>query len=149
MMLKIWTARIDYKTDDANELVLDTTAKSAKDLGKVFAPEWEMVMASKSGEITWQQYTELYLQLMRDRYRKNKARFAEVCQAGEIVLLCYCENTMMTTKHCHRYLLADVLLKVAKKLEIEAKYMGERMSYKNRPPMEKKRHAKRTRNVKR
>ncbi len=49
--LTIWTARVDYQAV-GKELVLNTTAKSALDIGKVFAPTWDLVMASKKGEIS-------------------------------------------------------------------------------------------------
>ena len=130
--LRIWTARVDY-TGMENEVVLNTTAKSAKGLGKVFAPTWEMVMARRHDEITWEQYTERYLNLLRDRYRKNQPRFREACEAEELVLLCYCRNSVSNGKQCHRYILADVLVKVANSFEIEAQYMGERLEYTNRP----------------
>ena len=131
--LQIWTARVDYTAAQDHEIVLNTTAKSAEGLGKVFAPTWEMVMARKNELITWEQYTERYLNLMRERYRKNANRFAEACNAGEITLLCYCSNGLSNGKKCHRYLLADLLVKVAQSLEIDAKYMGERLNYTNRP----------------
>ena len=46
--------------------------------------------------------------------------------------MCYCANSANGTKQCHRYLLADVLIQVAKSLQIDAKYMGERLNYTNR-----------------
>ena len=49
------------------------------------------------------------------------------------MLLCYCRNSVSNGKQCHRYILADVLVKVANSFEIEAKYMGERVEYTNRP----------------
>ena len=84
--LRIWTARVDY-TGLESEVVLNTTAKSANGLGRVFAPTWEMVTARKREEITWEQYTERYLNLLRERYQKNQPRFRETCEAEEIVLL--------------------------------------------------------------
>ena len=52
----------------------------------------------------------------------------------------------MGEKHCHRYLLADVLVQVAtKKLGIDAKYEGEILNYTNRPARDKMKHAQRKR----
>ena len=130
--LKIWTARVDYEAI-GEEVALNTTAKSAAGLGKVFAPTWELVMASKKKQITWQEYTEKYLNLLRERYAKNHSMFAEACAAGEIVLLCYCKNSVSSGKKCHRYLLAEVLRKVALSMGIQATYQGERLAYTNRP----------------
>ena len=131
--LKVWTARVDYEAVQEGEVVLNTTAKSAKGLGKTFAPTWEMVLARKQERITWEQYTERYLNLLRERYTKNADRFKEACESGEITLLCYCKNSVANGKNCHRYLLADVLVKVAQSLEIDAQYLGERLTHTNRP----------------
>ena len=146
--LVIRTARVDY-SGIGEELVLDVTVKNAKGQNRVFAPTWDMVMASKKELITWEEYTEQYLSLMRERYQHNQQRFFEVCGAGEIVLLCFCRNSVMGEKHCHRYLLADVLVQVAtKKLGIDAKYEGEILNYTNRPAREKMKHAQRKRSFK-
>ena len=89
-------------------------------------------MASKTGQIEWDEYCRRYLKLMRERYDEDRPAFHRICEAGEVVLLCYCRNTVMGSKRCHRYLLADVLVKVAiKKLGIDAKYMGERVNHTN------------------
>ena len=143
--LVIRTARVDY-SGIGEELVLDVTVKNAKGQDRVFAPTWDMVMASKKELITWEEYTEQYLSLMRERYLQNQKHFFEVCSAGEIVLLCFCRNSVMGEKHCHRYLLADVLVQVAtKKLGIDAKYEGEILNYTNRPARDKMKHAQRKR----
>ena len=79
--LKVWTARVDYEPVQEGEVVLNTTAKSAKGLGKTFAPTWEMVMARKQERITWEQYTERYLNSdCESVIRKNADRFKEACE---------------------------------------------------------------------
>ena len=111
--LTIWTARVDYQKR-GNELVMNTTATKGKGLGKLFAPPWKLVETYKAGFIEWEEYERRYIDILRDRYLKNKPRFKEVCEAGEVVLLCFCPNRSMSGKKCHRYLLADVLEKAAK-----------------------------------
>ena len=138
--LVIWTARVDYQ-QQKDELVLNTTIGSGTGVGKLFAPEWEMVQASKAGEITWEEYTAQYTELMRKRYRENRVAFRDVCRMGEIVLLCYCSRKKKGSK-CHRYLLADILAKVAKDIGIEADYRGEVMTYTNRAERQQMRHAR-------
>ena len=146
--LVIRTARVDY-SGIGEEMVLDVTVKNADGIAKLFAPTWEMVMASKKGHITWEEYTEQYIALMRERYQQNEQRFIDVCEAGEVVLLCFCKNSVMGEKRCHRYLLADILVQVAtKKLGIDAKYAGEILNYTNRPEREKRKHAQRKRSFK-
>ena len=146
--LVIRTARVDY-SGIGEELVLDVTARNAQGIAKLFAPKWKMVMASKAGKITWEEYTERYLEFMRERYQENEQRFFDVCEAGEVVLLCFCKNSVMGEKRCHRYLLADILVQVAtKKLGIDAKYAGEILNYTNRPEREKMKRAQRKRSFK-
>ena len=118
------TARIGY-SGQADEIVLDTTAKAKVGEGKLFAPTWEMVMASKHKKITWEEYTKRYTKLLRQRYRENRRGFEKIVEAGEVVLLCFCANSVSKDQHCHRYLLADVLVKVAESMGYEAKFAGE------------------------
>ena len=72
-----------------------------------------MVMASKRNTISWQSYIEEYTALMRRRYADNPAAFLEALSSDELIVCCYCKNTHATTKHCHRYILVEILEKVA------------------------------------
>lgn len=122
--LQLATARIDY-IGQVGQRVLNTTVKSGRGLGAVFAPTWEIVMQSKRGEIGWQTYSEHYTELMRQRYRQYPEAFHEAVQSDALVLCCYCRDTHTTSRHCHRYLLVDILQKVAAHHGIAAHYMGE------------------------
>ena len=124
MTLRLWTARIWYKAKDG-QLALNTTIGSGKGLGAIFAPTWEMVRGSKSGAITWEEYTRQYIALMDQRFAENESSFRKVCESGDVVLKCYCGNTSKTTQHCHRYLLTNILIERAAAFGIEADYMGE------------------------
>lgn len=128
--LDIWTSQIAYR-QRGNELVVNSTAGSGTGVGDVFSPGWELVMASKRGEISWEEYTERYIALLREKWQTHRSAFEEVCKAGEIVLVCYC-GRKKAGKKCHRYLLADALLKAAATFGIEATYRGEVMTYGNR-----------------
>ena len=139
--LTIWTARVDYQKR-GNELVMNTTATKGKGLGKLFAPPWKLVETYKAGSIEWEEYERRYIDILRDRYLKNKPRFKEVCEAGEVVLLCFCPNRSMSGKKCHRYLLADVLEKAAKGFGIKVTQGGERLTYTNRVEHQEMRHAR-------
>ena len=109
---RVGTARIDYQ-GHAGQRVLNTTIKSGTGLGAVFAPTWKMVMASKQGTLSWQSYIEQYTALMRQRYAGNPAAFLEALSSDELIVCCYCRDTHATTKHCHRYILVEILEKVA------------------------------------
>ena len=123
-ILRLATARINYVGQEYQR-VLNTTIKSGVGLGAIFAPTWNMVMSSKQGKITWDEYTTQYTALMRQRYCDNQPAFIEAILSEELVLCCYCKDTSQTTRHCHRYILADILAKVALHQGIEAIYIGE------------------------
>ena len=120
----VGTARIGYR-GHVRHRVLDTTIKSATGLGAVFAPTWSMVMDWKRGVIDWDTYTKQYTELMRERYQKNQATFLEVLQSDVVIICCYCKDTYASTRHCHRYLLVDILHKVAVHHQIDFKSLGE------------------------
>jgi hypothetical protein len=123
-MCRVGTGRINY-VGKAGQTVLNTTVKSGTGIGAVFAPTWELVMASKRGVISWQEYIDGYYDLMRTRYRHNKAAFIEALGHDELIVTCYCKDTSTTTRHCHRYLLVDILEKVAAAEGIAFERIGE------------------------
>ncbi len=121
---RVGTARIDYQ-GRVGQRVLNTTVKSGTGLGAVFAPTWKMVMASKQNTISWQTYIEQYTALMRQRYQANPAAFLEALSSAELIVCCYCKDTHATTKHCHRYILVEILEKVAAHHGISFEALGE------------------------
>lgn len=122
------TARIDYRSKPG-QLALNTTRKSGQALGALFAPEWDMIMASKTGRdrqgrvYTWADYTRDYYALMRQRW--SPAFYNALWLPGEMVLCCYCKDTHATTRHCHRYLLVDIFQTITTNLHIPFEYKGE------------------------
>ncbi len=121
---RVGTARIDYQ-GRVGQRVLNTTIKSGTGLGAVFAPTWEMVMASKQNTISWQAYVEQYMALMRQRYQANPSAFLKALSSAELIVCCYCKDTHATTKHCHRYILVEILGKVAAHHGIGFEAIGE------------------------
>ncbi|MDL1882217.1 hypothetical protein FBR01_01030 [Anaerolineae bacterium CFX8] len=121
---RVGTARIGYQ-GCVGQRVLNTTVKSGSGLGAVFAPTWKMVMASKRDEITWEEYRSQYTALMRQRYQANPSAFLEALSSDELIVCCYCKDTHATTKHCHRYILVEILEKVAAHHGISFEAMGE------------------------
>ena len=121
---RVGTARIDYQ-GSVGQRVLNTTVKSGTGLGAVFAPTWKMVLASKQNTISWQTYIEQYTALMRQRYQANPAAFLEALSSDELIVCCYCKDTHATTKHCHRYILVEILEKVAVHRGIDFEFIGE------------------------
>ncbi|MCY3947388.1 MAG: hypothetical protein OXF44_14015 [Anaerolineaceae bacterium] len=127
-VLRIATARIDYRPED-NDHVLDVTVKSASGVGRLMAPQWSMVLDFKEGRIDWPTYVGRYQELMR----KNYARYAQVfhdlvrnviAERKCLVLTCYC-NTGPDCRECHRFLMADILEKIALSEGYEVSQEGE------------------------
>ncbi|MDD3653985.1 MAG: hypothetical protein PHO01_07355 [Desulfotomaculaceae bacterium] len=107
-MLKVYTSI--YRYNGPNRL--DITVKTGD---RIFAPTWKMVMQSKAGKLSQQEYAAMYYSLMRDSYVKNKQRWVEVLNMDQVVLVCFCPKETF----CHRLLLADILTKLG------AEYLGE------------------------
>jgi hypothetical protein len=105
----VYTSRIGYRGDAG----LDITVKSAKGIGEILAPTWALVGGYKHWQgytaLTNEQYTNLYLDLLRSRYRTNEQAFIQLIQRPQLVLLCYCRSGVF----CHRHLALDVLEKIA------------------------------------
>ena len=118
MELHIYTAQIGkYKGPDAH----DVTVKSG-DIN--FAPTWDIVQAWKSGEKNWETYTQRYRELMLSSYKRNQRAWHEILEKDVLTLLCYCRAD--DDKHCHRYLLADFLIKLGEKIGVNVINEGER-----------------------
>lgn len=116
MELHLYTAQIGkYKGPDA----YDITVKSG-DLN--FAPTWDIVQAWKAGEISWETYSQRYRKLMLRSYKRNQGAWREILGKGVLTLLCYCR----ADDHCHRYLLADFLIKLGEKIGVNVINEGER-----------------------
>jgi uncharacterized protein YeaO (DUF488 family) len=125
------------------ERVLNITVKSSNgSLGTILAPSWELVGGHKRfrnpDDKRWkdhsplndEQYTDMYIKLLQDRYRKEvkasasekrENRFHTIAQMGAVTLACYCADG----DFCHRHIAVDVISKIAKSLGIEVIELGE------------------------
>lgn len=117
----IYTARVSYRGADR----LDVTRKSAGPDGLPFAPSWRIlrpVLAARraSGPVAvayaWPQYAADYTAEMRASFRKHRAAWSALLSRDEVTLVCYCTSAT----HCHRFLLAEILVKLG------VTYHGER-----------------------
>jgi len=106
--LEVYTAQYSYNGPHR----LDITVKSGN---KAFAPTWEMVMKTKKGKMSIEEYTHRYTELMRKSYRENRSEWDKLLACEKVVLVCFCPPGAF----CHRVLLAQMLEKLG------AKYMGE------------------------
>lgn len=91
-------------------LFLDTTARSGQtDLEKALAPTWELVQGYKAGTIDQVEYTEKYLQQLKDlpaQVKRDLKSVIEQSDATSIVLACYDAKGLF----CHRHLLQRYLV---------------------------------------
>ncbi len=110
--MKLYTAQYRYSGADR----LDITVKGKDLIGKVFAPTWKMVMGSKEGKISWDEYKDMYKDLMRQSYREHRDAWDEVLSREEVTFVCFCK----ADNPCHRYLLAEYFSVLG------ADYRGER-----------------------
>lgn len=103
----------------ANIELIDTTVKTGE---RAFAPTWDLVLASKANEITPAQYTEQYLNMMRQSYHGNREVWDRLLlSSGDVAIACYCTPGAF----CHRHILKDVLEKVCVSRKIPFFYYGE------------------------
>jgi len=93
---------------NSGQVCLDVTVKSAKGIGRLFAPTWEMVRGVKDGTMPISSYSTRY----RDIYLAALASgavdrlLALVDGCDELVLLCYCP---VDGRFCHTLLLKSWL----------------------------------------
>lgn len=111
--MELYTSQYQYSGSDR----FDITVKGKDPIGKFFAPTWKMVMGSKEGNISWDEYKSMYRELMQKSYRENRNIWDEILNRDEVTLVCFCESRT----DCHRYLLAGFMEKLG------AEYMGERI----------------------
>lgn len=118
--MRLFTAQMARyrQLKDSDAYLLDTTIKSGI---KIFAPTWEMVMGVKNGTMSEETYTQLYLERMRDSYRRFTPEWLALFKHEVVVAFCYCPDGCF----CHRYQLAEMLGCVAKCKHLPFTYLGE------------------------
>lgn len=105
----MFTAQYRYAGRDR----LDITVKGNCMAGKYFAPTWDMVVGHKKGKLTDDQYTELYYQLLLDRWNgkdfpdfpETLGRMLNILKDRDMTFVCFCPSG----KFCHRHLLVKWL----------------------------------------
>ncbi len=106
--MHVYTSHYSYKGPHR----LDITVKTGN---KAFAPTWEMVMKSKKGIMSQEEYTKRYVEKMRKSYLENREEWGRLLKRNKVVLVCFCSADAF----CHRIILAKMLEKLG------ADYMGE------------------------
>lgn len=93
-----------------------------------FAPSPQLLGDYKEQRIEWEEYKKRYTAEQRDHYRNSPGDFERLLQRAEdenLVLLCYERFEGRDTK-CHRFLLFDILKKVADRQGYEVEFFDEK-----------------------
>jgi len=101
--MELFTAQYRYNGPDR----LDITIKGKDSIGQYFAPSWEMVMKTKKETLSPDEYTQQYVERMRESYREHREIWDNVLSRERVVLVCFCPSKSF----CHRYILADLLVR--------------------------------------
>ena len=79
---------------------------------EIFAPSWELVSSFKDRWITWKEYVPLYIEEMRQAYKKNSKPFHDMAlRLDNVEFVCWCSRDPKNP-WCHRFLLREILMKV-------------------------------------
>lgn len=100
----LYTAQYRYSGKDR----LDITVKGNCPSGKLYAPTWNMVKDVKTSNLTEEDYTGLYYNLLIDRWsthNKEMISLVKLVHDRDITLVCFCPAGAF----CHRYLLVKFL----------------------------------------
>ena len=101
------------KALDSGIVLIDTTVKTGY---KQVAPTWEMVMGSKDGSVSPENYTRQYNEILDYSRQVNPRFWGSLLRLEKVALGCYCAPG----KFCHRHLLVDDLRKLT-----DVKYVAE------------------------
>jgi len=71
----LYTAQIsNIKNLPPKTQIIDITIQSSRPPWNIFAPTWDMVSNYKAGRLSESQYTDMYIKLMRTRYKKSSRK---------------------------------------------------------------------------
>lgn len=96
---KLWTVSLSQWriAKERGILLIDITAKSGK---KYFAPDFNVVMQYKRGEVTEEEYTAIYLKRMKQSLELHSDKWEMLKVHPEVAFACYCRRGI----YCHRHL---------------------------------------------
>lgn len=120
-MLTLYTIAIPQwrKAKEKNIELFDITVKSGYE---PFAPYKDVLYAYKRGEISDDQYTDIYLNKLREHFRAHPEDFQNLLERdAQLAVACYCK----AGKFCHRHLFIEFISQVAQDNEYDLIYNGE------------------------
>lgn len=119
-VVHIWTIQMSHwrKARDQKIALLDTTAKSGV---QAFAPDYTVVMDYKRGEVSEEDYTQIYHDRMAYSLTRFPDKWAQLKTKDRIALACYCRPG----EFCHRKLFAVLAKDYLEKQGFEVHLEGE------------------------
>lgn len=119
-MIHIWTLQLSRWRLAKKEgiHILNITAKSGI---ACFAPEMNLVMQYKNGQMGEAEYTEAYLEKMRRCYVQYRNEWERLQGIEKMAITCYCP----AGQYCHRHLFKGCLTKFLDKKGTEYEDHGE------------------------
>lgn len=84
-------------------------------------------MGHKAGTMSDEQYTAIYIDLMRRSYVQHKDDWLRLIRAEQpVAIVCYCPYMVEgERKFCHRHILKDILDRVCQANGVDFTYYGE------------------------
>lgn len=98
--------------------LLDTTVKSGC---SEVAPSWDMVMGSKNGTFSPEDYTARYAEVITTSQTLYPDFWKDLLTNESIALACYCRAGVF----CHRHLLVKHLIRFAESHGVSCESVGE------------------------
>jgi hypothetical protein len=116
---RLWTVQM-AKARHLKEGIhlLDTTAKSGI---PAFAPSYSNVMRYKDGQLSKEEYTELYLAKMTQSQLSHPDAWQQLLNHTNVAVACYCTPG----KFCHRHLFWSLMKAYLEERGHTAEYKGE------------------------
>ena len=107
---RIYTAHYRYSGSDR----IDITVKGQDPDWHEFSPSWDMVMGTKKGTMSKEEYVDKYLTILN---LVSANTWDRLCSYEEITLVCFCNEN----DFCHRNILTNYMLNT---LTGRVHYMG-------------------------
>lgn len=108
--INVWTVQLSkwrkLKKDDIK--LLDITAKSGV---SSFSPLYSNVMLYKQGLLDEEEYTELYLEKMKESIVTNSKHWDMLSMYPRVAVACYCKEGVFCHRHLFVPLMSDYLTK--------------------------------------
>lgn len=103
---------------DLNIPYYDITAKSGN---KLFAPDWDNLMAYKRGEMNNEEYSRRYYEKVVPTMRTHTEEWDKLAESKTFAFACYCK----AGEFCHRYLFAMLYVDYLKSHGAVVEFKGE------------------------